>query len=51
MEEGDAGTVGVLLHALSRGHLHLARVHNVKAAHDAVRLFLAMEEAEKKPKS
>jgi dihydropteroate synthase len=47
VELGDAGTVGVLLYALSRGTVQIARVHNVRVAHDAVRLFLALEEAEK----
>jgi dihydropteroate synthase len=44
-EHGDAGTVGVVLHAVSRGAVQIARVHNVRATHDAVRLFLAVDEA------
>lgn len=43
VEQGDAGTVGVLLYALSKGTLQIARVHNVQAVHDAVRLFLALD--------
>ncbi|MFT3879242.1 MAG: dihydropteroate synthase [Gemmatales bacterium] len=45
-EVGDFGTVGVMLHALSKGWVQIARVHNVKAFHDAARLFLAVEGAE-----
>jgi len=44
-EVGDFGTVGVMLHALSKGWVQIARVHNVKAFHDAARLFLAVEGA------
>jgi len=44
-EAGDFGTVGVMLHALSKGWVQIARVHNVKAFHDAARLFLAIEGA------
>ncbi len=48
-EHGDHGTVGVLTYALSRGWVQIARVHHVKAFHDAARLFLAMEEAASGP--
>jgi dihydropteroate synthase len=44
-EAGDFGTVGVMLHAVSKGWVQIARVHNVKAFHDAARLFLAVETA------
>jgi dihydropteroate synthase len=44
-EHGDFGTVGVVLHAVSQGWVQVARVHNVKALHDAAKLFLAMDEA------
>jgi dihydropteroate synthase len=44
VEQGDAGTVGVLLYALSKGTVQIARVHNVRAVHDAIRLFLALDE-------
>ena len=47
VEQGDCGTVGVLLHALSNGTVHIARVHNVRAVHDAMRMFLALEEVGK----
>jgi dihydropteroate synthase len=43
-EVGDFGTVGVMLYALSKGWVQIARVHNVKAFHDAAKLFLAIEE-------
>ena len=43
-EKGDHGTVGVMLHALSHGWVQIARVHNVKAFHDAAKMFLAVEE-------
>ena len=46
VEIGDAGTLGVILYALSRGTVQIARVHNVQATLDAVRLYLALEEAE-----
>jgi dihydropteroate synthase len=45
VEHGDAGTVGVLLQALSRGHVQVARVHNVQAVADAMRMFIAVEAA------
>jgi dihydropteroate synthase len=45
VEHGDHGTVGVCTFALSRGWLHIARIHNVKALHDAAKLFLAIEAA------
>lgn len=44
-EHGDFGTVGVMLHAVSRGWVQVARVHNVRALHDAARLFMAMDDA------
>lgn len=44
-EVGDFGTVGVMLHSLSKGWVQIARVHNVKAFHDAARMFLAVEAA------
>jgi dihydropteroate synthase len=44
-EHGDFGTVGVMLHAVSRGWVQVARVHNIRALHDAARLFLAIDEA------
>jgi dihydropteroate synthase len=44
-EAGDFGTVGVMLHALNKGWVQIARVHNVIAFHDAARMFLAVEEA------
>lgn len=47
-ELGDAGTVGVLLYTLARNTAQILRVHNVRAVHDAMRLFLALEAAEKK---
>jgi dihydropteroate synthase len=45
VEVGDYGTVGVCTFALSRGWIQIARVHNVKALHDAAKLFLTLEEA------
>ncbi len=45
-EVGDYGTIGVMLHALSKGWVQIARVHNVKAFHDAAKLYLAVEGAE-----
>jgi dihydropteroate synthase len=45
VEKGDYGTIGVCTFALSRGWIHIARVHNVKAFHDAAKLFLALEES------
>jgi dihydropteroate synthase len=45
VEHGDYGTIGVCTFALSRHWIHIARVHNVKAFHDAAKLFLALEEA------
>lgn len=44
-EHGDYGTVGVMTHALSRGWVQIARVHNVKAFHDAARMYLEIESA------
>jgi len=44
-EQGDFGTVGVLLHAVARGWVQVARVHNVRAFNDAARLFLALDDA------
>lgn len=44
-EQGDFGTVGVLLHAVARGWVQVARVHNVRAFNDAARLFLALNDA------
>lgn len=44
-EKGDHGTVGVMLHALALGWVQIARVHNVKAFHDAAKMFLAVDEA------
>ena len=42
-EHGDHGTVGVMTHALARGWVQIARIHNVKAFHDAATLFLELE--------
>ena len=41
---GDLGTVALMLHAHSRGWLHIARVHNVAALRDALTMWEAVEE-------
>lgn len=47
VEQGSAGTVGVLLHALARGTVQIARVHDVAAVNEAVALFLEIERRQK----
>jgi dihydropteroate synthase len=44
VEEGDAGTVGVVLEAVGRGAAQIVRVHNVKAVVEALRLMLAIRQ-------
>lgn len=44
VEAGHAGTIGVLLYALSRNAVQIARVHDVAAVHAAVTLFDALAE-------
>jgi dihydropteroate synthase len=44
VEQGAAGTLGVLLHALAHGTVQIVRVHDVAAARQAFALFLALEE-------
>ena len=41
VEHGDGGTVGVVLQAVARGSVQIARIHNVGLLHDALTLFLA----------
>jgi dihydropteroate synthase len=48
---GDMGTVGLMLHALSHGWLHLARVHHVAALRDAMEMWLAVEVRRQKPEA
>jgi dihydropteroate synthase len=43
VEPHPAGTIGVLLHALSRQALGIARVHDVAAVRDALTMFLLLE--------
>lgn len=40
---GDMGTIGLTLHALSHGWVQIARVHNVKALSDAMKMFLEVD--------
>lgn len=42
VERGDAGTVGVILQAVARGWVQIARVHNVRMLHEALTLFQAV---------
>ncbi|MCS6976516.1 MAG: dihydropteroate synthase [Gemmatales bacterium] len=44
VETGNAGTLGVLLYAMSRQAVQIARVHDVAAAHAAITLFAALAE-------
>lgn len=44
-ETGSAGTIGVALQAVSRGAAQILRVHDVREVHEALSLFLAIEEA------
>ncbi|MER3415517.1 MAG: dihydropteroate synthase [Gemmataceae bacterium] len=44
VEHGVGGTIGVLLFALSRGALQIARVHDVAEVSAAVRMFLTLQE-------
>jgi dihydropteroate synthase len=44
VEQGSAGTIGVLLQAVARGAVQIARVHDVASCHAALTLFLAIEE-------
>jgi dihydropteroate synthase len=48
VEHGCAGTIGVLLQAMSQGAVHVARVHDVGPVHDAIRLFAAVDDAAKR---
>lgn len=41
VEQGDAGTVGVVLQAVSRNAAQVLRVHNVRQVNDALTLFQA----------
>jgi dihydropteroate synthase len=43
VEQGVGGTVGVVLHAMSRGAVQIARVHDVATVHAAVALFQELE--------
>lgn len=42
VEHGDAGTVGVVLQAVTRGCVQIARVHHVRLLHEALTLFQAV---------
>lgn len=44
VESGNAGTIGVLLYALSRQAVQIARVHDVAAVHAAITLYTALAE-------
>ena len=43
VEQGDHGTVGVLLQAIAHGNVHIARVHQVEPLRAAMQTFLALE--------
>jgi dihydropteroate synthase len=44
VEQGNAGTLGVILHAVSHGAVQIARVHDVAALHAALTLYLTLAE-------
>ena len=44
VEPGSAGTIGVLLHAVAHGTVQIVRVHDVAAAHAAIKMYLALDE-------
>lgn len=45
VETGDFGTVGLMLHACSRGWVQIARVHHVAGLHAALGMFQAVDRA------
>ncbi len=47
VEQRVAGTLGVIFFGLAQGTVQIARVHDVAATHDAITLFLAIEERAK----
>jgi len=49
VEPGTAGTIGVLLHAVARGAVQIARVHDVESTRAAVTMFLTLEERAARP--